>query len=98
MKKHVVLTDEQMSRLREAAAFPMTDFLVVVWGELLGEPLEQRADAIAPWEWAVPREQWEGLVKMWMDLHPGGALSGANAVLDFVNIGPSAYDDEGGAS
>lgn len=51
---------------------------------------------IDPMGYAIPKEQWTAISEMLMTLYGGDSIGKVNLALEWMNIGPSGYEPEGG--
>lgn len=66
--------------------------LVATWAALGVDLRDTTGPQVKPWGWAIPADQWHTICKaMSASASP---LGRANSMLDWVNLGPSAYGED----
>lgn len=94
-QRRVVLTDEQVRGICEAAPAGPVEALVRLWlacgVDLAAMPDD--GEPFRPWSVAIPRAQWAQIAEALArgDVQRGGL---ASAMLLLVNKGPSSFDTE----
>lgn len=48
-------------------------------------------DVLHPWDYAIPTDQWQRIGLALVERETRGPVPGVNALLDWMNKGPSAY-------
>lgn len=92
----VRLPESLMRSIRLAAADPVGAPLVAVEAAVLisyGYALYSRQDTVDPCAFAIPTEQWTAISRALLDVPNTSEITRANLGLEWVNLGPSAFDD-----
>lgn len=89
-----VLTDDEITRITDktngvAYEHRTAVALLETWHVILGHPIPE---GLVPHDYAIPEEQSHALMTM-MVFHMNG-LDASNAMLTWVNIGPSSFRPE----
>lgn len=87
------LTDEQLAHICERArADGDTGWVtaIIETFRALGVDLATCEHDVKPWEYAIPTDQW-GTIATACD--SGGPLARVNHMLDWMNKGPSSYEE-----
>ncbi len=93
------LTDPEMAHIlnaiSEAEELPQVDAIVETFKILMGEDAWDNATSVDPADYAIPEDQWGEIAEAVGEAEKRlGPITQVNAMLDWMNKGPSGYKEE----
>lgn len=86
------LTPEQLDAIVALAPTEPIDAIVLTWRSICPEWDLLTAKQLRPWSYSLPRTQWSAIGEALARFR--SPLSGANALMDWCNVGPSCREDD----
>ena len=77
----------------EAADIPPQDKLEAVVLIANGYGLFSQNETVDPTAYAIPAKQWMEISEMLMNAYKGDPIESVNVAMDWMNYGPSGYDE-----
>jgi hypothetical protein len=90
-----VLADDDLARIIETAKSSWVDAIVETFRCFGIDLTDPDGPQIAPWEHAIPTDQWDAIATACGGDQTDSNISRVNHMLDWMNKGPSSYNPEG---
>jgi hypothetical protein len=89
------LTEAELSNVKTAIdGGSFVDAIVAVYSTFGVDLTDESAEPVQPTHYAIPTDQWHVICQWLSGRKQPGRIAQANAALDWVNVGPSSYEDD----